>query len=206
MAPLRAGGWAVTIDPSRPEYQVAVDPDTGEPITLTWEQIGAVQRAFAIWSHVVLAETGKSPDMSNAANWMKSCLLGRILTEGKGPLADPPPTSMAAPWYSLFEYDRADISAQWGLYGPTELTSDSSPSLPAGTLVMNVHQSLWPVAETREDGSLVLANPCSGEHWLLRRRTDEDPEVKKGSRLQSDGSWAPIYYDRQDYVLERLEP
>ncbi len=75
------------------------------PITITWEQVRAINHALVIWQQVYRKEKGKDPDLNNVANMWKSCLLGRILVEGKPPLENPPPVICSAPAYHLVDPD-----------------------------------------------------------------------------------------------------
>lgn len=104
---------------SRPDYRVSDnpawqpyrDPDTGEVVTLSTAQCAAVRHAIAVVAAVVRAEEIKGRKQSPAfhadvvlaagATSGKSCLLGRLLYDGKPPLVDAPPVVFAAPDYSV---------------------------------------------------------------------------------------------------------
>lgn len=91
------------------KWDVYRDTD-GNPVTLTYEQCAAVLHAFGIVEDVRRVE-GHRPLFADRSgegvSWhaeiAKSCLLGRMLHDGKPPLAEKPPTIHAAPAYHLVE-------------------------------------------------------------------------------------------------------
>lgn len=90
-----------------PAWEVMRDSG-GQPVTLTWEQVEAVWRAFSVWNAVVNQEQAeRKPDQrqnwiaTNPANWMKSRLLGRMLVDGKPPTRTRPPVVAAEPRWDL---------------------------------------------------------------------------------------------------------
>lgn len=109
--------WATIIDPPEPEPEPELTHDTldvsrdadGNSITITHEQGAAIWHAIGVWAQTFFEAQGSWPTF-NEANLMKSCLLGRMLYEGKPPLKVPPPTNHAAPWYSLLEEGQSDLS------------------------------------------------------------------------------------------------
>jgi len=86
-----------------PEHWYPYKDKDGKAVTITWDHIYAIWHAFRIWQEVYKKEKGEYPDMKNAANWQKSCLLRRLLVDGKPPLPEPPPVYMGAPAYHLVD-------------------------------------------------------------------------------------------------------
>jgi hypothetical protein len=174
---------------------------TGEAVTLTWDQIYAVQRAFSIWQQVVDKEQAdRDPQarqsyMLNPANWQKSCLLGRLLTTGKPPLPVPPPRYMSGPWYEVIENNRADLHGDQfnEVYGPVEHD---------GRRLFNIAGDIgWEVVRKAAPEGWIVSYPGHGE-WLLRHRTNADPPAKKGTSIAS-GQPVTIWMGPLDWVLER---
>jgi hypothetical protein len=99
-----------------PDYRASDDPalqpyrdKDGNVVTLTPDQCGAIFRAMDIWLAVADPEARndflrravtRARQELSAIN-TKSCLMARILYDGKAPLVDPPPTVHAAPDYSV---------------------------------------------------------------------------------------------------------
>lgn len=99
-----------------PEFDVYRN-DLGQPVTITpqhcvgdakWrhQQFAAFLHAWTVRAELVRrhktpAEARLMNDLSNVANYSKSCLMGRMLYDGLPPLTDPPPLVMAAPDYSV---------------------------------------------------------------------------------------------------------
>lgn len=93
----------------------------GAPVTLTVEHCRAIRQAASVWLNVVrtqhkLADEGKGPRPAGTLKAVeevvqalhspalaKSCLMGRMLYEGKPPLPEPPPLVFSAPAYHLVE-------------------------------------------------------------------------------------------------------
>ena len=92
------------VDPSLPEMQPFRNLQ-GEVVTITLDQVYAIWKAFDIWRRVYEAELGHAPDLNNPANWMKSCLLWRLLGEGKPPTAARPPLDHSVPQWHLVEVE-----------------------------------------------------------------------------------------------------
>lgn len=93
-----------------PNWQPYRDPQTGDVVILTEVQCQAIWKALSVYWQVVHAEVDKHSNPNPAFDIdviaqirtaSKSCLLGRLLYEGKAPLVDAPPTSGAAPDYSV---------------------------------------------------------------------------------------------------------
>lgn len=88
-----------------PDWQPWRDAE-GNVVTFTQDHCNALMRALYIYQSVVGRHGGQAFDVDEAITIMhfiraKSCLMGRLLYEGKPPLVDAPPTVMAAPDYSL---------------------------------------------------------------------------------------------------------
>ena len=79
-----------------PEWDVYRDED-GEPVTVTWAQARAVERAMQVLVKVEQQEGGSAkPHLS------KSRLLGRMLFQGRPPTRTKPPHEMGAcAWWRL---------------------------------------------------------------------------------------------------------
>jgi hypothetical protein len=182
-----------------PDYWLPYSEKDGDVITISWAQVWAVQRAFSVWQSVVLKEKGEYPDMSNAANWQKSCLLARLLVNGKPPLPHPPPTFDAAPWYGLIEDGRADVAEPF-VRGPVDWKMADGAMQTSFT----IGGCLWKVLRVEGAWRYILEWPNYGE-WRVRHRTADDPPAKKGTRRQADNSWADWMYDEADWVLESLQ-
>ncbi len=82
----------------------------GNPVTITPEQCAAIQHAARVWLEVARAEGYvAAPAIEaavravNLAVVQKSCLMGRMLYDGKPPLDTAPPVVNAAPAYHLVE-------------------------------------------------------------------------------------------------------
>lgn len=92
-----------------PEWQPYRDPKTGEVVTLTPQQCTAIFRALDIWLKVApegpqnqfIREAVEQARPALMRINAKSCLMARLLYDGKPPLVDAPPTYGAAPNYSL---------------------------------------------------------------------------------------------------------
>lgn len=93
-----------------PAWQPYRDPTTGEIVTLTPAQCAAVRHAFSVYSAVIQTEIAKGSNPNPAfdpagvyglSTVTKSCLMGRLLHDGKAPLVDAPPVAHAAPDYSV---------------------------------------------------------------------------------------------------------
>lgn len=161
----------------------------GQVVTLTGDQVFAVQRAFFAWSQVVDREQAdrdpkdRQNNMANPANWQKSCLLGRMLMDGKPPLPVPPPRAYSAPWYSLIENGWADLTSS-DVSGPYE-DEDGRHLL--------VCQCRWRIEKLADDGvGWVVSYPRNGE-WLLRPHLAREPVRSANVN--------PMYVH---WVLERL--
>lgn len=99
-----------------PDFRVSDNPDwqpyseNGEVVTLEPKHCRAIHHALRVYARVQEKEGSPCFDyqaLSGLLAFMsaKSCLMGRLLYDGKAPLVDAPPTSWAAPDYSLEESD-----------------------------------------------------------------------------------------------------
>lgn len=180
----------------------------GEIITISADQHDAIWRAFAIWQVVYRHEKGVYPDMSNSANLSKSCLLGRLLFEGKPPLPAPPPLNMSAGWYDLIETGHADLNHRFDVYGPYETPDGFRPEVTAD-LVVNIGQSIWVVLDQAHGVYEVecLDTRRAPGRWTLRHRTGDDPQVQCGHHRVDPGGpddrWEPSYFTADDWILDR---
>ncbi len=84
----------------------------GNPVTITPEQCAAIQHAARVWLSVARAEGYRAASAIEAAvravdlaAVQKSCLMGRMLYDGKPPLDKAPPVVNAAPAYHLVKRD-----------------------------------------------------------------------------------------------------
>lgn len=98
-----------------PDYRVSDNPSwqphrnrAGEVVTITEDQCFAIYKALGIWLEVAPNTPGNAyirqgVEEARSGFWKiyKSCLLGRLLYEGKAPLIDAPPTVYSAPDYSV---------------------------------------------------------------------------------------------------------
>ncbi len=110
-----------------PKYDVYRD-GKGFPVTITEEQGAAILHALRVW-YVVRKEAGywdrnpsalddllKSAEFGNpyTAQITKSCLLARMLYEGRPPMAEPPPVEYSAPAYYKVDPDMCSFcGAGW---------------------------------------------------------------------------------------------
>lgn len=175
----------MTVDPTwLPPYC----DESGKPVTLTADQIHAVWRAVQIWQRVYFDAKGEHLEFTQA-NLQKSCLLGRLLRDGKPPLPNPPPLAYSAPWYSLIENGRAQITAR-DIYAGYDG-------------YMLICQDRWEiVSKSEHDEQWALTHRNTGEvRWLLRPITSEDEPQVCGQRRGIGDTWEPTYYDM---ILERM--
>lgn len=91
------------------KWDVYRDKD-GNPITITPEQCAMLQHTLRVWLDVARMESYSSVPAIEAlmqafygAIISKSCLMGRMLYDGKAPFDDAPPTYFAAPIYGEWE-------------------------------------------------------------------------------------------------------
>lgn len=171
-------------------YRPIVD-DEFEPI-ITEEQGGRLIEALNTWSRIYFEEKGEYPSW-DYVSITKSCLLGRLIYEGKQPLPVPPPRFMSAPWYELIENGRSHFWRRHGVW------TDS-----IGVVIGQ--DAGWTLLETRPDGSMVVEYPRNGR-WLLRAVGPDDPPVEGGHTIEGDNGERlnharPIYFDT---ILERIE-
>lgn len=82
----------------------------GKPVTITPKQCAAIQHAARTWLQVAEAEDYRAApqiralvEAFNLAVVQKSCLMGRMLYDGKPPLPEAPPVVNAAPAYHLVD-------------------------------------------------------------------------------------------------------
>lgn len=92
-------------------WDVYRDKD-GNPVTITPEQCAAISHALNVWESVAKAENYEGlPGITRlrqafyGAVVSKSCLMGRMLYEGRAPLNEKPPVLAAAPAYFLTDPD-----------------------------------------------------------------------------------------------------
>lgn len=157
--------------------------DGAEPI-ITEEQGQRLMAALTTWGTIYYQEKGEYPQW-NHANITKSCLLGRLIYEGKEPLPVPPPRFMSAPWYSLIENGRSYFHRRFGMWRSEDR-------------IVIGQDGDWSLIEERDDGSLVVEYPRNGR-WLVRPTRDD--EKVEGGRSIANGKPEPIYFDT---VIERL--
>jgi hypothetical protein len=94
----------------------------GNPITVTEEQCAAIRHAGQVWLDVVQTEhergikvatpveaVSKVVEALNSATFMKSCLMGRMLYQGRDPLPEAPPVIHSAPAYYLTDPDLCHV-------------------------------------------------------------------------------------------------
>lgn len=158
---------------------------------LTDDQARDLRSCFYAWEQI-RRENGYD-STPTGIDIEKSCLLGRMTMEGKPPLPTPPPTAYAAPWYALIENGRADL-LRHDVWGPTDLD---------GATVMGICHTAWNVVRLGDPSGYVITHEKAAGEWVLRHRTESDPQVRAGTRRQSDGSWTPFYADADDWVLEQ---
>lgn len=122
----------------------------GNAVTITEEQCVAIRHAVRTWAAVVAqekqgAEYGITPELaqeiSNSFNSVyisKSCLMGRMLYQGRPPLDEAPPVEYAAPAYHLTD---PELCPECGgpRKGPRGVIQQS---VTAWTDNRNVHQML----------------------------------------------------------------
>jgi hypothetical protein len=101
----------VVSEESRREWDVYRNA-RGEAVTVTDEQCAAIRRAARVWLEVCEAEGYREVDAVRAVvdaligpTLLKSCLMGRMLYEGKPPTEERPPTMGSAPAYYLVDPD-----------------------------------------------------------------------------------------------------
>lgn len=139
---------------------------------ITQEQGDRIWEAIHTWQRVA-REAGKPVEFT-LPNVMKSCLLGRMLYEGKPPLPKPPPLAYSAPWYSLIEEGVAHLSDH-----------DVYP-LPSGPVVL-VCQHRWTVVEPQPNGWLLTND--GDDRWMLRRYMEGEEPGRAGT--YADGRPVP---------------
>jgi hypothetical protein len=179
------------IDPDDPKFAMPAH-------TITEQQGAAIWDAVRVWSAVYLAEKGEPPAFTTA-NLQKSCLLGRILYEGKPPLPLAPPTALAAPWYKLVEDGIAYLHGT--RFHDFRIVHEGSPSFFDGAPIVGIHGCPWRLVATPADRTYEVEHPGAPGRWIIRPVRD-DEKVQGGREAQPDGTWTPIYYD---YALERIE-
>lgn len=163
----------------------------GAPI-LTEEQAGRLWEAIETWKRVYREEKSKPVDFTEV-NVRKSCLLGRLIFEGKPPLPVPPPRFLSAPWYDLIENGRSHLWREFGVWTD-------------GNRVVIGQDDGWELLETRDGGAMLLAYPRNGR-WLLRDVRPDEPPVLGGQTIEDEEGGRmdharPVYYDT---VLERYD-
>lgn len=170
-------------------------PPQPQPI-ITEQQGQRIMAALTTWSSIVKQEKGEYPDW-NYTNITKSCLLGRLIYEGKDPLPVPPPRFMSAPWYYLIENGRCHF---WRRFGVSLYERDGEQHLVVG------QDGEWKLIEVRDDGSIVAEYPRNGR-WLIRPVGPDDEPVEGGRTIINpetntrDGGSYPVYFDT---IIERI--
>jgi hypothetical protein len=98
----------------RSDWDVARDSD-GWPVTITWEQVGAIWHAIAVVEAVRRAEGHESlyraadgcvrdgVNYQTSAELAKSRLLGRMLVDGVPPTKTRPPRELGGPEWALLD-------------------------------------------------------------------------------------------------------
>jgi hypothetical protein len=109
----------------------------GRPVTITEDQARAIWRAVHVWMDVYRHEKGKYPEFGEP-NLAKSCLLGRMLFEGRPPLPEAPPLVMSAPAYWLVDPELCPKCRR-------ERTE------PGGWLSVSVHDKVRELTQCMED-------------------------------------------------------
>lgn len=102
-----------------PKLQPFRDPITGEVVTLTPSHCNAIRQALEVYKQVAqppVFDVGAAIGILSFLN-AKSCLMARLLYDGRPPLVDAPPLVMAAPDYSL-EVPREDEPHEFGAVCP----------------------------------------------------------------------------------------
>lgn len=169
------------------QHDPASDP-TPVPV-LTPEQGERLWKALDTWQRVA-AEAG-NPVQFSAVNIRKSCLLGRLLYEGKPPLPKPPPCAYSAPWYSLIEEGGAGLT-DLDIYVPEGRLS--------GQVV--ICQTQWTIVERQEppiDGWLITFD--GADRWMLRRYLPDEERTVVGHSIDLRGGEPETVY--ADWMLAR---
>ncbi len=100
----------------------------GSVVVLTTLQVRAVWNAIEIWQEVCRKELGEALPFT-AANLAKSRLLGRLLLDGRPPLAEAPPRYLGAGGYHLVDPDLCPTCGAERTAPPRELgRSNRRPS------------------------------------------------------------------------------
>ena len=84
-----------------PDWDVFRD-ENGVPVTITPQQFGAISHALRVVGEVRRSEDPDAKEM-RILDAQKSRLLGRMLVDGRPPLAEKPPEYLGAPGYHLVE-------------------------------------------------------------------------------------------------------
>lgn len=168
---------------------------------LTKEQVVDMQACLYEWLGIRQAN-GQGTTVSSA-DITKSCLLGRMLIEGKPPLPTPPPRAYSAPWYAVVENNGADLPG--GVFqsveGPYDNIAWKAKAWPASNRWLSICQDLWHIEREIPGGYIVTHERLKGE-WTLRHRTEEDPVVRGGTtRNHETGKYEEFYYGLADWVL-----
>jgi hypothetical protein len=110
---LPPGMYYLLNDPNRLDvYRRPFSGFVGEEtaVTITEEQCSAIKHAARVWvkiaekeNYSALADVKKVSDALNSVTLFKSCLMGRMLYQGKAPLKDKPPVVNGAPAYWLVD-------------------------------------------------------------------------------------------------------
>lgn len=138
----------------------------GNPVTITPQQCEAIRHALRVWADVVRHENYYLADhiaeLSQHAwdaNLMKSCLMGRMLYQGRPPLDEKPPVVHAAPAYHLVD---PDLCPQCGGERSKPGGSLATSILPPDSVASMYHQTYG-----RNMGKTVTRVMCN-EDWHPR--------------------------------------
>lgn len=159
---------------------------------ITEQQGQRIMEALSTWGRIYREEKGKYPEW-NYANITKSCLLGRLIYDGKEPLPDPPPRYLSAPWYSLIEKGRSHLLREFAMFRH-------------GDKIAIGQDDGWTLVKEWPDGTLLLEYPRNGR-WVLRAVTEDDEQVVGGHTLV-DGDGRPLDKPEPVYcdtIIEREE-
>jgi hypothetical protein len=125
----------------------------GEPVTITEDQFHAIWHAVSVWEAANEREH-RTQGQVHLVDLRKSCLLGRMLFDGKAPFDDPPPLAYSAPWYALIEQGCAGL-------GDRDVT--------LGDRTVIICQTIWwrfPAVD--DDGSILCSYDAErGGYWRL---------------------------------------
>lgn len=182
--------------------------DPADIPTITVDQIWFLQWCLQTWMEIRrkwdtnLVLLGGKPNIP--VDIHKSCLMYRLSVEGKAPLPIPPPTSLAAPWYSLIEDGKAGLTQSiFTAFYPYPKTlhedylqpfkNDGIPEDYWG--FMNIHGHIWCVLEFDDPKYIVTYRYSKGERWVVRPMRTIDPPIVAGQTTLEEGGVKPVYCD-----------